>query len=48
MLQNFQSSFAARVLKWHLVNAESMEFTGAEAVNRLGYVRDKSASFASW
>ena len=32
---------SARVLKQHLVDAERVQCTAAEAVNRLGYVRDK-------
>ena len=32
---------SARVLKQHLVDAERVQFTAAEAVNRLGYVRDE-------
>jgi len=30
-----------RVLKQHLVDAERVQFTAAEAVSRLGYVRDE-------
>jgi hypothetical protein len=42
MLQNFQSSFAAREY-WNktLVDVEGPEFAAAEPVNRRGYVCDE-------
>lgn len=47
MLQNFQSSFAARVPKQHLVDVERAQFTVAEAVGRLGHVRDEFGELRS-
>ena len=38
---------STRVLKQHLVDVERVQFTAAEAVNRLGYLRDEIGELRS-